>query len=55
MAARRTLSDFAYFRFLGKALHPQAFADVDPEAELAQFYADWLPITPEGTFVLKAQ
>ncbi len=51
----RTLSDFAYFRFLGKALHPKAFADVDPEAELAQFYADWLPIKPVGTFVMHAE
>ncbi|WP_417714707.1 ABC transporter substrate-binding protein [Pseudophaeobacter arcticus] len=51
----RTLSDFAYFRFLGKALHPAAFADVDPQAELEQFYADWLPITPDGTFVMQAE
>jgi len=51
----RTLSDFAYFRFLGKALHPDAFADVDPQAELAKFYADWLPIMPEGTFVMQAE
>ncbi|TDK42380.1 ABC transporter substrate-binding protein [Antarcticimicrobium luteum] len=51
----RTLSDFAYFRFLGKALHPEAFADVDPQAELTQFYVDWLPIKPEGTFVIQAE
>lgn len=51
----RTLSDFAYFRFLGKALHPDAFADVDPQAELAKFYADWLPITLDGTFVMQAE
>jgi len=51
----RTLSDFAYFRFLGTALHPDAFAGVDPEAELAQFYADWLPIEPVGTFVVHAE
>lgn len=51
----RTLSDFAYFRFIGKALHPEAFADVDPQAELAQFYADWLPIELDGTFMLHAE
>lgn len=51
----RTLSDFAYFRFLGKAMHPATFADVDPQAELAKFYGDWLPITPEGTFMMQAE
>lgn len=51
----RTLSDFAYFRFLGKAMHPDAFADVDPAAELAAFYRDWLPIEPDGTFMMQAR
>lgn len=51
----RALSDFAYFRFIGKAIHPQAFADVDPQAELAQFYADWLPVKADGTFMIQAK
>lgn len=51
----RALSDFAYFRFLGKVIHPEAFADVDPQAELAQFYADWLPVEANGIFMLRAK
>lgn len=51
----RALSDFAYFRFIGKAIHPEAFADVDPQAELAQFYADWLPVAADGVFMIKAE
>ncbi|WP_272005737.1 ABC transporter substrate-binding protein [Roseovarius sp. ZX-A-9] len=50
----RSISDFAYFRFLGKVLHPEAFADVDPQAELAKFYADWLPVRLDGTFMIQA-
>ncbi|OOY11919.1 iron ABC transporter substrate-binding protein [Thioclava marina] len=51
----RALSDFAYFRFIGKAIHPEAFADVDPQAELAQFYADWLPVEADGVFMIQAE
>lgn len=51
----RALSDFAYFRFIGKAIHPEAFADVDPQAELAQFYADWLPVEADGIFMIQAE
>ena len=51
----RTLSDFAYFRFVAKILYPAAFADVDPAAELAAFYADWLPVSVSGTFVAHHQ
>ena len=42
-------------RFDPEAMHPATFADVDPQAELAKFYADWLPITPEGTFMMQAE
>jgi iron complex transport system substrate-binding protein len=51
----RTLSDFAYFRFIAKILHPEAFANVDPAAELAAFYDSWLPIPVSGTFVAHYQ
>jgi ABC-type Fe3+-hydroxamate transport system substrate-binding protein len=49
----RSLSDFVFARYLGKTLHPAAFADVDPQAELAAYYADWLPIPLDGIFVQK--
>lgn len=51
----RSLSDFVFARYLGKVLHPDAFADVDPQAELAAFYAEWLPIPLDGIFVQKLQ
>ncbi|WP_068306737.1 ABC transporter substrate-binding protein [Pararhodobacter sp. CCB-MM2] len=51
----RTLSDFAYFRFVAKILHPEAFADVDPAAELTAYYARWMPVQPQGLFVTQLQ
>lgn len=49
----RTLSDFAYIRAVAKALYPAAFTDVDPAQELAQFYADWLPVKADGLFITR--
>ena len=51
----RTLSDFVYVRTVAKALYPEAFADVDPAAELRAYYQAWLPVVPEGVFVTKLQ
>jgi len=50
----RTLYDYAYLRYLAKIMHPDAFADVDPEAELKRYYAENLPIPADGTFMLRA-
>lgn len=49
----RTIYDYAYLRYMAKALHPEAFADVDPEAELKAYYETYLPIALDGTFMLK--
>ena len=49
----RTLYDYVYLRYLAKVLHPAAFADVDPEAELAGYYARYLPVAATGTFMLR--
>lgn len=51
----RALYDFIFVRYLGKVLHPEAFADVDPQAELAAYYKEWLPIPLDGTFGQKLQ
>lgn len=51
----RSLSDFVFARSLGKILHPAEFADVDPQAELTAYYAEWLPIPMDGIFVQKLQ
>lgn len=51
----RTLSDYVYAQYIAKVLHPQAFSDVDPEAELKKYYDAFLPIRAEGVFVLRHQ
>ncbi len=49
----RTLSDFVFTRYLAKLVHPDAFADVDPAAEIKAYYGEWLPIGADGIFVMK--
>jgi len=49
----RTLSDTVYLRYLAKLLHPAAFADVDPQAELVRFYRENLPVAADGSFMLR--
>lgn len=51
----RTLSDFIYTRYIAKILYPDAFEDVDPDAEIRQFYDAWLPVKADGVFVLRYQ
>ncbi|TCS64753.1 ABC transporter substrate-binding protein [Varunaivibrio sulfuroxidans] len=47
----RTLYDYTFLQYLAKALHPTAFKDVDPEANLRRFYARYLPIKADGSFM----
>lgn len=51
----RTLYDTVYLRYLAKVLHPAAFADVDPQAELKRFYRENLPLAADGSFMLRLQ
>lgn len=51
----RTLSDFVYAQYIAKQLYPDAFKDVDPAKNIADYYAEWLPIQAEGVFVLPYQ
>lgn len=44
----RTLSDYVYVRAVAKMLYPEAFADVDPAAELSAYYDKWMPVKTEG-------
>ncbi|WP_226893777.1 ABC transporter substrate-binding protein [Nisaea sediminum] len=50
----RTLYDYTFLQFIAKALHPDLFADLDPEAAHRRFYREWLPVAADGTFMLKA-
>ena len=47
----RTLYDYAFLQFIAKALHPEAFADVDPQANLDRFFATYMPIRFAGTYM----
>ncbi|WP_294928417.1 ABC transporter substrate-binding protein [uncultured Paracoccus sp.] len=51
----RTLADYTYVQFIAKQLYPETFADVDPQANLRDFYAKWLPINAGGTFMLSIE
>jgi ABC-type Fe3+-hydroxamate transport system substrate-binding protein len=50
--ASRTLADAASVQFLAKALHPDLFADLDPEAHYLNWHERWLPVRPRGSFML---
>ncbi|MBE1295724.1 MAG: ABC transporter substrate-binding protein [Rhodobacteraceae bacterium] len=49
----RTLYDYVFLQYLAKALHPELFADVDPEANLEAFFAKYMPIQFKGTYMTR--
>jgi ABC-type Fe3+-hydroxamate transport system substrate-binding protein len=49
----RSLQDFAAARYVAKALYPQAFADVDPAKELAEFHGKYIPVPFQGTWFIR--
>ncbi|WP_454054806.1 ABC transporter substrate-binding protein [Clostridium sp. Marseille-Q7071] len=51
----RTLYDYVYLQYIAKVIHPEKFTDVDPLANLNEFYAKYLPVKPEGTFMIKEE
>ncbi|MEN9890501.1 MAG: hypothetical protein RLY78_796 [Pseudomonadota bacterium] len=50
--ATRSVLDAALLQYLAKALYPTLFADLDPDATYRDFYRRYLPIQPQGTFML---
>jgi len=48
----RTLSDYVYAQYIAKQLYPDAFRDVNPQQNLRDFYAKWLPVKADGVFML---
>lgn len=52
-SASRSLMDLASTQFIAKALYPAQFKDVDPEKTFLDFYRNYLPVVPEGTFFLQ--
>lgn len=53
MGASRTIADYTMVQFIAKALYPDLFEDLDPEAAYLDYYKKYLPVQPEGTFTLK--
>lgn len=49
--ASRTIMDFTSVQYLAKALYPDLFPELDPQANYLGFYARYLPIRPSGTFM----
>jgi len=49
----RTLFDYTGMQFIAKAMYPDEFKDIDPEAELKTYFNTYLPIRYEGTWMLK--
>lgn len=51
----RTLYDYVYLQYIAKAIHPEKFKDVNPLENLNKFYEKYLPIKPQGTFMIKEE
>lgn len=51
----RTLSDYVYAQYIAKQLYPDLFEDIDPEQNLRDYYAKWLPIAADGIFMWQYQ
>ncbi len=50
--ATRSIMDAALIQYVAKALYPDLFADLNPQATYLKFYEKYLPIRPSGTFML---
>lgn len=49
----RNLSDIFMIEYIAKALYPDVFADLDPKKDYLEFNKKYLPVVPEGTFMIK--
>ena len=48
----RHIFDFAGAQFLAKMIQPEIFADLDPEANLAEFFDRFMPVDLDGVWML---
>ncbi len=48
----RHIFDFAGAQFLAKQIQPEIFADLDPEANLAEFFERFMPVKLDGVWTL---
>lgn len=52
-AMLRTLCDVFMLEFVAKAAYPELFKDLNPEQNYIDFYKKYMPITPNGVFMMK--
>ncbi|VEI47842.1 Fe3+-hydroxamate ABC transporter,periplasmic protein [Actinobacillus equuli] len=50
--ASRSITDLASAQFMAKTLYPEQFKDIDPEKTYLDFHRQYLPVVPQGTFLL---
>jgi iron complex transport system substrate-binding protein len=48
----RSLMDVFALQFLARRFHPALFPELDPEAELRRFHAEWMPLPLEGSWMV---
>lgn len=48
----RHIFDFAGAQFLAKEIHPELFADLDPEANLEEFFSRFMPVKLNGVWTV---
>ena len=48
----RHIFDFAGAQFLAKQIQPELFADLDPQAVLAEFFEKFMPVELEGAWMI---
>lgn len=48
----RHIFDFAGAQFLAKEIHPELFADLDPEANLEEFFTRFMPVKLNGVWTV---
>ena len=48
----RHIFDFAGAQFLAKQIQPDIFADMDPEANLTEFFERFMPVDLDGVWTL---
>lgn len=52
--ASRTIADSAMVQYFAKVFYPELFADLDPLQTYLDFHAEYLPVVPQGTFMVHA-
>ncbi len=49
----RTMYDYVFLQYIAKAIHPELFEDINPEKNHSDYYEKYLPVNPQGTFMIR--